>query len=151
VPAICVGMFALAAAKSRRTRTLGLVVCLFLIAEQLNSAQATYIERAPAAARLDAAKPVPAQCRAFFVLDSRPGAAGGDTLYRHNVDAMLLAEYLDLPTINGFSSFNPPDWNFDHPQRPDYLDRVRAYRQSHRIEGLCALDLRTMKWDTDPL
>lgn len=153
VPIVCVGMFWLGGLESRRARIAAALVCVFLVGEQLNWAKGMSIDRAPAAARLEAARPAPGACRAFFVVDGRPAAPGsaGDELYRHNVEAMLLAGYLDLPTINGFSSFNPPGWDFGRPGQPDYLDRVRAFRQSHRIDGLCALDLQTMQWNADPL
>lgn len=153
VPVVAVGMYWLALQRSRIARIGGAALCAFLVLEQLNMAAATAIDRGAATARLEAAKPYPGACRAFFVVDDRPAAAGNasDALYRHNVEAMLLAEVLGLPTINGFSSFLPPDWAFDHPYRADYLDRVRAYARTHDIRGLCALDLRTMTWSIEPL
>jgi len=65
-----------------------------------------------------------------------------DALYPHNVDAMLLAELWRMPTINGFSTFNPPDWNFASPRAPDYDARVLAYARRHGLRGLCRLDVR---------
>ena len=61
-------------------------------------------------------------------------------LYPHNVDAMLLAELWRVPTINGFSTFNPPDWAFSDPLAPDYDARAEAYARRHRLSGLCRLD-----------
>ena len=103
----------------------------------------------------------PRDCTAFFVVSARPAgypliaeaqaidrAWGGDGnsrdagRYRHNVDAMLLASYYGRPTINGISSFNPPDWHLSMPDAPDYLRRVQAYAARHRVEGLCGLDVR---------
>ena len=62
--------------------------------------------------------------------------------YRHNVDAMLLAAYYNVPTVNGISTFNPPDWDFVNPDAPDYLARVRRYAVRHHLRGLCVLDRR---------
>jgi len=67
------------------------------------------------------------------------------------VDAMLLAEWFRLPTINGFSTFRPTDWDFVGPERPDYLQRVTSYVRAHGLEGVCALDLVTNQWESDPL
>ena len=111
--------------------------------------------------RLLAIGPPPAACTAFFVVSARPAdypaqaearaiglAWGGDGRardegkYRHNVDAMVLASYYGRPTINGYSSFNPPDWDLAGPYAPDYLRRVRRYAERHRVTGLCGLDVR---------
>jgi hypothetical protein len=59
---------------------------------------------------------------------------------------MLIAESIHLPTINGYATFLPPGWNFDDPTRPDYLQRVLAYSQGHKLRGLCELDLETLRW-----
>lgn len=67
--------------------------------------------------------------------------------YAHNVSAMLIAELIHLPTINGFASFNPPDWNFGSPNDADYIQRIRQYAEKHQIRGLCKLNLDTLTWD----
>ena len=63
---------------------------------------------------------------------------------------MLLAELIRLPTVDGFSTFTPPDWSFNNPERPGYLERVRAYAVAHRLAGLCGLDLAALRWDPAP-
>ena len=84
------------------------------------------------------------------MLDPRPARPGDSPpevqYYRSNVDAMLIAEYINLPTINGFSTFNPPDWRFDFPARQDYQARVDAYAAHHDLKNLCGLDLEAMRW-----
>lgn len=103
----------------------------------------------------------PRACTAFFVVAARAvdypvraearavdrawGGNGVDLVanyYRHNVDAMLLASYYGRPTINGYSSFNPPDWQLAYPDAPDYLHRVRTYADRHHVKHLCGLDVR---------
>ena len=74
-------------------------------------------------------------------------------MYAHNVDAMLIAEYINLPTINGMGSFVPPDWKFDDSRASDYLSRVATYAEKHQIQGLCLLDVVNRTWtiaDLDP-
>ena len=94
----------------------------------------------------------PAGCRVFYVSgwSGQEGIGESpyrmDDLYAHNVTAIFIAQELRIPTINGFASFNPPDWNFGFPNHPDYDQRVRAYAQQHEIKGLCKLDLNTKRW-----
>ncbi len=59
---------------------------------------------------------------------------------------MLVAEWLRLPTINGFATFVPAGWNLMGIAQPDYLARVEAYAQSHQLIRLCGLDLQTGRW-----
>ena len=60
---------------------------------------------------------------------------------------MLIAEVLGLPTINGFSTFNPPDWAFAAPRDADYRARVRTYVEAHNLQAeICGLDLAQKRW-----
>ena len=68
----------------------------------------------------------------------------------HNVDAMIVAETTNTPTINGFASFAPAGWNLTSPESSDYRERVAAYARSHGLRGLCELDLRTLTWNPLP-
>ena len=98
--------------------------------------------------------PAPAGCTAFFTREpqDRPERQPHqyDGLYSHNVDAMLVAGLIGLRTINGFSTFNPPGWNFAEPGQPSYTGRVWTYVQERGLRGVCALNLREMTWDADP-
>jgi len=148
-PVICVATYFLSQERSKNWRFVSVGVCLFLIGEQLNMARYEAIDRVASMRRLAAVKPPPPGCRAFFVEDRRPLAPGqgdADLIYRHNVEAMLIAEYFNLLTINGHSSFSPPDWGFDKPQNPEYSLHVHKYQQFHRLAGLCALDLASLEW-----
>ncbi len=73
-----------------------------------------------------------------------PGSSGvgSDLIYAHNVDAMVLSEMLMLPTVNGFSTFNPPFWDFADPNGADYDRRALAYAMRFGLRGLCRLDVR---------
>jgi len=55
---------------------------------------------------------------------------------------MFIASYRNVPTINGFSTFNPPDWEFSHSDAPDYLERIARYARRHGLTALCGLDVR---------
>ena len=65
-----------------------------------------------------------------------------NALYPHNVDAMFLAELWRRPTINGFSTFNPPDWQFGDPLAAGYDARALAYIRRHGLRHVCQLDMR---------
>jgi hypothetical protein len=132
-----------------------------LLVEQVQTAAPLALDRAVQLGMLRSVGPPPAMCDAIFVVSARPAgypllaeaaaidrAWGGDggngaaPYYRHNADAMLLASYYGRPTINGYSSANPPDWDLADPDAPDYLRRVRAYADRHRVGRLCGLDMR---------
>lgn len=139
---------------------LGAIVA-FLLIEQVQTAPPLAID-VPLQRRMLAAPPPPAGCDAFFVVSARTPAdhdaaeaehprilvswgappTNAIGLYRHNVDAMLLAAYHDRPTVNGFSTFNPPGWDFAAPDAPDYAARVAAYARRYRMGRLCGLDRR---------
>lgn len=123
----------------------GLIALLFL--EQINLMQPAQLSRKAQLAALDAVPAPPAGCGMFYVAAVRSGEPiyvdrRHNDLYPHNVDAMFLAEKWRLPTINGFSTFNPPDWNFADPDAADYDSRVADYARKYRLAGLCRLDMR---------
>ena len=135
---------------ARPAAAFGLVA--LLVVENVNLQSAADLSRSAQRAALAAIPSPPAACRSFFVVKARAGEGFykkeiADRVYPHNVDAMLLAQLWRLPTINGFSTFNPPDWDFASPRAPDYLARVGAYAVRHDLHGLCGLDMRqTQPW-----
>lgn len=128
---------------------------VLLVAEQVNLGGQTRFRRSEVA-ELDAIPAPPAGCRSFYVVTARRAEPMFispllNDLYPHNVDAMYLAGRWRVPTINGFSTFNPPDWNFAKPFAPDYEARIAAYASAHRLDGLCRLDMRqTQPWSLPP-
>jgi hypothetical protein len=123
---------------------------LLLIVENLSGETAAQLRRSEQLAALWNIPKPPQECSAFYVTASRQGEAlymnqYMNDRYPHNVDAMLLAELWRKPTINGFSTFNPPDWNFTKPQSVDYDARVKAYATRHSLHRLCRLDVRQDK------
>jgi hypothetical protein len=140
---------------------------LLLIAEEANTPSLN-LDRATELDRASVLSPAPAECSAFYVsgwrhqdqitLDGGPMRSDPkqrsdrewlNNAYAHNVSAMFIAQRLGLPTINGFNSFNPPDWNSTHPNRPDYDRRMQDYAKRHGIDVLCRLDLNDKTWSKD--
>ena len=132
------------------------VMAAGLVFEELDIQSPVVLVRAAPLRLLRAVPRTPPGCAAFYVTGRSPELRGADKsglewIYRPNVDAMLIAAVRGVPTINGVSTFNPPDWNFAGVNRADYRDRVAAYASRHRIRrGLCWLDLDSRTWNTNP-
>jgi len=133
------------------SRSLLFVLVLLLGAEELNDGYIALV-RADELQRVDVPAPPP-ECSVFFAsgwnkqATLTPMPEWINNFYAHNVSAMLIAELHQRPTINGIASFNPPDWNFQAPNEPDYLERIRQYAQRHQVSNLCRLDLEAKRWD----
>ena len=125
-------------------------VLLVLIVEQAGSAPQSMVDRSREYAWLRSIPRPPAACRSFFVARNRDAdpifGQRLSNLVGHGISAMLVAEWLRLPTINGFATFVPVGWNLMGIDQPDYLTRVQAYVQSHRLIGICGLDLQAKRW-----
>ncbi|MGP7796916.1 hypothetical protein [Sphingomonas sp. CLY1604] len=118
-----------------------------LVVENLSAETPAQLSRSRHGAALAAVPAPPAGCTSVYVVATRQAEplyinAELHALYPHNVDAMLLAERWQVPTINGFSTFNPPDWAFGAPWAADYDARALAYARRHGLTGLCRLDVR---------
>jgi hypothetical protein len=159
VPITGLALAALAAWSARlrpgTARAVAAGAALLLVAEQMNAYAPRFLDRPLELARLRAVPPPPPECRAFFVTAARAESRFGEEVanaYNHNTEAMLIAEVLGLPTINGISTFNPPHWPAGFPPQAEYLEAVRRYATIQGVaEGLCGLDLQRFTWDIAPL
>ncbi len=94
----------------------------------------------------------PSDCHVFYVSSinkqsSIPGFPEWvNSMYAHNVSAMMIAQIIKIPTLNGIASFNPPDWNFAAPWDQGYDQRILTYSAKHGITNLCKLDLNDKTW-----
>ncbi len=134
---------------------LAVLLGMFLLLEQVNLAPQLGLDRPMIdAVRAQLGTP-PSSCRSFFTTEAAPPPSVTDVrlfgLYHANTPAMFFSEWLGIPTINGFSTFNPPDWELDIPWSPTYPGRVALYAFRHGVQdGLCALDYTTLAWNTAP-
>lgn len=130
----------------------GWALTAFLVLEQVNIGPRTDMSRREQLAALNAIPAIPEGCEIIAVRKSRwtdkvYNNRVINDLYPHNVDAMYLAATRHRPTIIGFSSFNPPDWNFAKAESADYPARIEAYLAHHRLRNACMLDVRlTPMW-----
>jgi len=126
---------------------LAVVIVALLVVENLSAESPARLSRSVQRSALWGIPPPPARCASFYVVAARQNEplfvnAEKNERYPHNVDAMFLAELWRVPTINGFSTFNPPDWKFAKPLAADYDTRVLEYARRHKLRGLCRLDVR---------
>ena len=131
---------------SAQMRSIFVLVAVLLLIEQINDYPVFNIDRPAENAFLAQMDHIPTSCPLFFAQSSRPGP-DFNTLYRHNVDSMLVAEASGIPTINGYSTFLPPGWSLAHPEDGAYLSNVRGWLASHAVTGpVCAVDFKTGAW-----
>lgn len=161
----------------RSGRSNVLLGCLvaFLLIEQVQLNAPINLNRHKQQQMLSAAGSPPSDCQAIFVISARADEAAERVenakitaswamykediarlnsdirinylRYRHNIDAMVLSEYYQIPTINGYSSFNPADWDFENSKDPSYTRRVANYAKAHGLTKLCGLDVgRPQRW-----
>jgi hypothetical protein len=87
-------------------------------------------------------------CRSFFIKKasaaymSRSAHMGG--LY--GTDAEFIAMKYAVPTLNGFSAWEPSDWHLRDPLIPDYRSGTDDWIARNHLYGVCELDIdrRTM-------
>jgi hypothetical protein len=140
LPVVLIAMKGLALSRPRWPLALGLA--LLLAAAELNTSYLN-LHRHAELARIVLPSAPPAGCQAFYVTGWR---AELNSVYAHNVTAMMLAQATGLPTLNGVASFNPRDWQFDHPNRPDYEARVFGYALNHYLQPLCRFEPNSKQW-----
>ncbi len=144
---------------AQKTAILTVLLACLLMLEQINTGKNHFLDRPQQLNFFDRVTAPPAECKSFYVSGQRPSEylkpnkGIDDNRYPHNVDAMLLSEIFALRTLNGYSTFNPPDWDFELGPDSTYLLRVATYVKNHNISvGLCEYDLFASRWRaiTDP-
>jgi hypothetical protein len=134
----------------RDTRLLTCLVGLVLLLEQINDRPVFLIDRHAQNAFFNSISAPPVLCGAFFAENSR-GGYDVDSTYRHNVDAMLVAELKGIPTLNGYATFLPRHWSLLHPEQPQYLNNLKAWMAYHPISvKVCGLNFISRRWDLSP-
>ena len=130
-------------------RVAGVALLLLGLVEQINTTQVSQINNHTQLELLRSVIPPPSTCRSFYVIDS-----ANPTLpfYEAQIDAMLISQKLSLPTINGYTGYNPRGWDLEQIGASDYQDNVANWAVGHGVSsGLCELDLAGMKWHQNPL
>ena len=132
--------------RERRIVGAGVVLVLALVVfEQLNLATTARVDRSDEMARLDGVPAPPAACRSFAIADSSPVQRPS---YEHQIDAMLIAATVHLPTVNGYSGQVVDGWDLREVQAPGYEANVRAWAAAKDLRGVCSYDEATTVWST---
>lgn len=151
IPVILLAVWYLSKNSARIPAAVLIVIVGLLGLEELNRGYIA-LNRADELAKSEIHSAPPSACTSFYVSGwpnqdpNAPASEATSNIYAHNVSAMLIAEKIRLPTINGMASFNPKDWNFSYPNRPDYDQRIRQYSESHKLSNVCKLDLKSKTW-----
>ncbi len=123
---------------------LGILVVIAVCCEQLNVSPLAQISRPQQLALLDAVPSPPKQCTSFFVTDS---VHRSDPYYVYQIDAILIAQKLDIPTLNGYSGETPHHYGMLFTESNSYLVDVEQWVvRNHIRSGVCELDLGHMTW-----
>jgi hypothetical protein len=86
----------------------------------------------------------PFPCDAFYLM---PDPASLEPFWQRQSDAMLLSVWLDIPTLNGSSSWTPPGWDLMHPEAPEYGAKVQQWIDMHGLRGkVCGVDPHSGRW-----
>jgi hypothetical protein len=129
--------------RGRAFQAAGLALLAIAAAEQVNTTRISYLNRPAEIHFLDAIKPAPSSCRAFFVVDSRQQLP----YFVYGIDAMLVSQRLSLPTVNGYTGYFPPGWGLLRPWVPTYGAAVASWATNHSMANeMCKLDLDNMQW-----
>jgi len=88
-------------------------------------------------------------CRSFFIKGASAAymSRSNHIWALYNIDAMFIALNHGIPTLNGFSAWEPDGWDLMNPPEPAYDGRVRAWIETSHPVGVCGLDIdaRTMR------
>lgn len=122
-----------------------LAITIFGLFEQFNNGNGQNYSISAENARLQKlAARLPEDCSAFYVAAAAPASNSqadfGDQNYMH--DAMLISVTRHVPTLNGRSGKNPPEWFLRNVRAPEYEENVRQWIKRHNISGnVCRLEI----------
>jgi hypothetical protein len=132
-----ISRFSTTALKVKLTRAIVVVLMTLGMVEQVNLAQVSSVSRAFELAQLNNVSAPPGDCRSFYIAGD-PGQFWAIV----QIDAMLVAQRINLPTINGYSGFFPPTWHLYYPTDANYEQKAHAWAAQRGIgAGLCRLEM----------
>ncbi len=134
----------------RRRLALAAIVAVsaWLAFEEVNLTRTHGVHRQQELARLASIPSPGPRCQSFAIRQSSPLRPTSPIALQ--IDAMLIAERLTLPTVNGYSGFTPPGWHLENPQAPQYPDLVDRWTAAHGLSHVCTLNLPAGQWLDPP-
>jgi hypothetical protein len=129
--------------RSWRLRVVVWALLLVCVLEQINVVSNHNLSRAEEMAALKIVPPPLAACKSFYV--SPHTLERGPTIQQTN--AMLIAQVVNLPTLNGYSGWSPRGWRLYETKLPSYRGNAWLWAASHGIDdGLCEYDVARRYW-----
>jgi hypothetical protein len=87
-------------------------------------------------------------CRSFFIKGASDEymSRSGHMWSLYGVDASFIALRYSIPTLNGYSAWQPAGSGLANPQGPGYLEQVALWIARNDLHNVCTLDIdkRTM-------
>jgi len=123
--------------KVKSTRAAVVALMALGVVEQINLTRGSMVSRAFERAHFGNVGAAPTDCRSFYIANE-PGQPPSIV----QIDAMLVAQRVGIPTINGYSGNFPPGWDFFDPSDVNYERNARAWAVHRGINaGLCRFDM----------
>ncbi|HET6846025.1 MAG TPA: hypothetical protein VFH29_04280 [Anaerolineales bacterium] len=115
-------------------------IAIALIAEQMNWSPFR-LDKAEELARVKHYEVPSVDCAAFYTINASPQ---GLPIGYYELDAMMIGMRLVIPTVNGYSGFEPHEAFHLVPKGPEYHYLILDWLQSRgATEGVCELDLES--------
>jgi hypothetical protein len=125
------------------------VLVLILLVVQPNIVALDFLRPRETYARwVEAPIQIDPSCRAFFIKSASPayGERPNNPWTTFHMDAIWVSLRHSIPTLNGYSAWNPPGWGIGDPRDPGYDKAVADWIKLRELSGVCAFDVegRTM-------
>lgn len=139
---VAAGLAAIARAGWMRGAALALAALLLI--EQVNVEWPATTSRRAMLGWINAIPAPPAGCNVFYLVPrAEPVDQPG---WIHQAHAMLISQIRDWPTVNGYATWLPKNWDLEEPAKAGYAAAVRDWASRNGISGLCGLDPRPGRW-----
>ncbi len=128
-------------------------VAVLVMVEQVQVNSVQNLIRSREVALVNSVGQPPPDCAAFYLVDPvrRENDFGAPSVWRAQMDALLVSHAAGIPTLNGYSGLTPPDWELDNPMDPGYQQAAQAWIQRHNLGGtVCTYAATDGQWSTTP-
>jgi hypothetical protein len=128
---------------SSRLRLAIWTLLLLCVVEQVNVVSNHNLSRAEEMAALRIVPAPLRDCKSFYI--SPHSLERGPTVQQ--INAMLIGQMVNLPTLNGYSGWSPPEWNLYETNTSSYQGKAWLWAASNGVdEGLCQYDVARRLW-----
>ncbi|MGO9742010.1 MAG: hypothetical protein ACLPN5_10950 [Roseiarcus sp.] len=158
IVAACVLASWLERSVASRSRWLAVIVGAVILAEQSSGIDLDRMQTSMVSDYLRGIPSPPSACSSFYVTNlpstslfwpGRRFQEADREWGATDIPAMLVAEHVGIPTVNGHASFIPQGWDLKFTSDSDYAASVYMYALRHNVlPGLCAFDLTTRRWSS---